>query len=113
MITVLKSSKPKARKQHHCSLCTGAINPGQTYCRSTIVNDGNLYDWIDCNACTADRILTLVSAYFDSIYGEGCDSYDAVEWAWEVVRNDLSLIDDVMVAQRYLDRAGIDWRAEL
>lgn len=113
MSTVLSIKNPVARKRHYCYWCTAEIKLGDTYQRTSIARNGGVYDWIDCNACAEDQILTLVSAYFDHMYGEGYDRDDAVEWAWEVIRNDLSPADDVMVAQRYLDRAGIDWRAEL
>lgn len=44
MITVLKDSRPVARKEHRCLLCNGTINKGQRYYRQTCVYDAAPYD---------------------------------------------------------------------
>lgn len=99
---LLHESAPTARKTHHCSLCTGAIHPGQTYSRDTLVYDGFVYDWLTCPACSADGILTMA---FDWSYrDEGIDAEVTHEWATETVIHGTP--DEQRAAKNFLERAA-------
>ena len=41
---ILKQIYPTARVQHRCDLCGGTINPGETYKRTTVSEDGRVSD---------------------------------------------------------------------
>ena len=79
--TLLKEGRVKARKTHGCSVCTStAVQPGDTYLRSTYAFDGRVYDWLLCTVCesmTSD-VWDWVSFTEDGI---GADEYG--EWASE------------------------------
>ena len=45
MITLKDSKETKAIKDHRCSFCNGRIPKGDTYIKSSHVNDGAAYDW--------------------------------------------------------------------
>ena len=96
---LLREANPTARKAHYCSLCTSQINVGDTYSRRTLVNDGQVYDWLECYACHTDKIVNLVA---DWAYGEdGISPEAAYEWATETASHPGSQTD---TAKRYLDR---------
>ena len=100
---LLREAHPTARKAHHCSLCTGPIRPGETYSRQTLVYDGQVYDWLECSACEADEIVSIVAGW---TYGEdGISPETAHEWATETARCPRHPADS-LTAKRYLDRAN-------
>ena len=41
---ILKQIYPTARVPHRCDLCGGTINPGETYKRTTVSEDGRVSD---------------------------------------------------------------------
>lgn len=41
----LKTETHKARKEHHCGLCRGKINPGEKYIYQFIVDGGDSWDF--------------------------------------------------------------------
>lgn len=49
------SSKVKARKLHRCCECYGAINPGDTYEKVFVVQDGDASNFKTCQKCTEAR----------------------------------------------------------
>ena len=49
------SSKVKARKLHRCCECHGAINPGDTYEKAFIVQDGDVSNFKTCQKCAEAR----------------------------------------------------------
>lgn len=55
-MNVIRELHPVAKKEHICMFCGCKINRGDTYSRKTIVNDGEIYDWI-CH----DECLYLIS----------------------------------------------------
>ena len=97
---LLREANPTARKAHRCSLCTGPINVGETYSRRTLVNDGQVYDWLECYACHTDKIVSLVAEWTHS--GDGISPDIVYEWATETASHPGSQTD---AAKRYLDRA--------
>ena len=100
---LLHEARPAARKAHHCSLCTGPISPGETYSRRTLVYDGQVYDWLECSACEADEIVSLVAVW--TCGADGIDPETAYEWATETARYPRRP-GDSLAAKRYLDRAN-------
>ena len=99
---LLREARPTARKAHCCSLCTGPISSGETYSRQTLVYDGQVYDWLECSACEADEIITLVAEWTRE---DGIDPEIAHEWATETARYPRCPADS-LAAKRYLDRAN-------
>ena len=49
------SSQVKARKLHRCCECHGAINPGDTYEKAFIVQDGDASNFKTCQKCAEAR----------------------------------------------------------
>lgn len=80
MSEVLRTARPKARKEHRCEWCRTTINPGDTYSRQTCAYDGRLYDWVACLACLS--ISHVVSAYWGHP-SEGIDETSYHDWAEE------------------------------
>lgn len=57
MPTILKESKPTARKEHRCDYCNGIIKIGTRYHRDTLIYDDKPYDWCchsECSEITHD-----------------------------------------------------------
>ena len=53
MPDLIREQTVKARKAHGCMTCnTTAIQAGETYCRTTYVYDGRIYDWVQCTECS-------------------------------------------------------------
>lgn len=50
-MTILKETKPIARKEHKCMFCYGIIHKGQKYLRQTNVVDGTVGDWVCHQEC--------------------------------------------------------------
>ena len=103
--TLLHEARPKARKSHRCSLCTGLIKPGETYQRDTLVFDGRVYDWLTCPRCETDEISDRVAVWSYANQDEGYDAYTAHEWATETARYP-GHPDDMATARRFLNRAN-------
>lgn len=83
-LQLLHEGRPTARKTHRCSLCTGPISLGETYSRQTLVYDGQVYDWLECSACEADEIVSLVAEWTYS--EDGINPEAAYEWATDTAR---------------------------
>lgn len=64
-MTILKESKPTARKEHKCEFCGGTIAIGEKYDRQTSVYDGGVYDWI--THCDCSKLAHELDMY------DGCD----------------------------------------
>ncbi|MCW9309494.1 hypothetical protein N5I72_04325 [Klebsiella variicola] len=66
------SSKVKARKLHRCCECYGAINPGDTYEKVFVVQDGDASNFKTCQKCAEARDWLLNETDWpDDIDGEG------------------------------------------
>jgi len=59
---VLRSNKPKARKEHTCDLCFEKINKGEVYNNSTVVY-GDIYEWKTHIRC--EQIALKLKMYDD------------------------------------------------
>ena len=101
MTDLLSETRPKARKRYWCGWCHSTIEPGQTYHRQAIANDGKAYTWRECHACDADNITARVGEWTDY---EGSGAEDAYEWAAETVIHGTP--DDQRAAKNYLERAN-------
>lgn len=51
--TVYEERERKARKEHHCDACGETIKPGQVYCNTFGVWDGNADTIKRCSRCDA------------------------------------------------------------
>lgn len=105
MPTLLNEKTVKARKPHLCNCCYAvAVEPGQTYTRTTYVYDGRVYDWVSCTEC--QRVAGDVFEYAaDPEEGIGPDTYQ--EWAEDAVAYSK---DDAVreAAKAYLRRRGLE-----
>ena len=66
----LNKSFPTARKEHKCSWCGDTIKVGEKYERSTLIYDGQIYDWLCHLEC---REVTSLLNVFDWDMGDGVD----------------------------------------
>lgn len=51
METLQNAKETKAKKEHRCSFCNGAIRAGNIYYKSIHVHDGHIYDWKSHQHC--------------------------------------------------------------
>ena len=77
---VLKQELVVARKDHMCQSGLSVIRKGWTYERTTIVFDGEIYDWKQCMTCKeamseSDRSTSLNE---EEAYPEGWAKEDNV-----------------------------------
>ena len=49
---IIKATYPTARVPHRCDLCGGTINPGETYKRTTVSEDGRVSDSVTHIHCS-------------------------------------------------------------
>ena len=54
-VTILAETKRKARKQHRCDECRGAILPGQTYLDERYLFEGEVSTHKTCQCCMSVR----------------------------------------------------------
>lgn len=80
MTTLLKRTQPTARKEHVCRTCLAKIQPGAQYHRATLVYDGRVYDWVNCDPC--ESVFDAVWAWSNQ-YDEGIGEDDYEAWADE------------------------------
>ena len=99
----LRRKTATAREQHQCSLCTACIRAGEAYERATLIYDGQIGDFLTCNACIDGRILGRVCDYWG--LDEGVTDEDAYEWALEcTLYPDGIPADEIEAAWRLIDR---------
>lgn len=53
--SIIRTSRPVARKEHRCCECAGAIAPGQRYERTAGCWDGNWDEYVTCLLCVEIR----------------------------------------------------------
>lgn len=85
MTTTLRETTRRARKPHYCGMCSTKIRPGDTYRVTTMIHDGDLYDWRECLPCDRDGIGNLVRDWTGGYYDEGVGYEQASEWAEEAM----------------------------
>jgi hypothetical protein len=105
MPTLLREKTVRARKPHTCRCCyTVAVQPGETYTRSTYVFDGTVYDWVSCTECSAASTFVFEWTSWDD-EGIGPDTYQ--EWAEETA-NGFGNSAEHAAAEAYLSRRGLE-----
>lgn len=69
---IFNSDKRKARKEHICYECRGAINKGESYFVDSMIFDGEWSKYKICSKCDRRRILISKTLASDeaSFYGE-------------------------------------------
>ena len=65
---IIKESQPKARKSHTCDFCNQKIIINEVYHRQTIVNDGDIYEWVNHKHCLE---LAIKLKMYDEYRSEG------------------------------------------
>ncbi len=81
----LRSTTPRARKQHSCDWCARDIRAGTRYRRHTFVDEGHLYCWKAHQGC--ERLVHPAIDYFDMCQHDGLtpdswrDYIGDVEWS--------------------------------
>lgn len=78
MATEIAFTKPKARTEHTCSLCSRIIEPGETYYRHRMISDDGPYVWKQCAHCSA--IIRIYGNDFVWDWHEGYGPDDVQEW---------------------------------
>lgn len=80
----------RARKPHICDWCGKRIRGNEEYVSSTVVGDGTIYTWHECDRCA--EYVPRAFDYFDLPNGEPlyresfecymADEHPAVWWQW-------------------------------
>lgn len=78
MPTVLKDTRPKARRDYRCLSCEATISAGTTYRRTIYVGDDGIYVWIVCDGCDP---LTNEVWDWAGRPDEGIGPEEIAEWA--------------------------------
>lgn len=100
MPTLLREKTVTARKQHTCETCNAtAVQPGDTYRRSTYAYDGRVYDWVQCDPC---RNMAAEVFSWVGVTDEGVTGDDYTEWACEYVIHGSP--EQQVMAKNYLER---------
>lgn len=71
-------TKPKARTEHTCSLCSRTIEPGEVYNRHRMIGDDGPYVWKQCAHCIALMVTYGAEIVWD--WHEGWSDEDVHEW---------------------------------
>ena len=50
-VMIAEPHEVKARRLHRCGWCDKRIDVGESYLASTIVDDGVIYTWCECERC--------------------------------------------------------------
>lgn len=107
MPDLLHSKTVTARKPHQCSTCQiTAIQAGEKYTRDTLIYDGDIYDWVQCELC-AGLFSRVWDAYGSPYRDEGIGPEDYAEWASEAARCTYDA-DERTLAVAWLRQAGIE-----
>lgn len=82
---VISQKSPRARKNHHCSLCHRLIGAGETYTRQVSVSDGRIWTFRECAHCARlDAEIGL--AWLEDPYGgEGYTEETVLNWEPETI----------------------------
>lgn len=82
MPQVIADERPKARKEHRCSLCSRTIRVGEVYRRCRMVWDDGPYVFRECAHCHA--LLARREHGLDDALDWADDGYtDETIWDWE------------------------------
>lgn len=82
MPTILKETKPIARKEHRCNYCGAKISIGTQYLRTTLVYDDKPYDWVEHYECAEITRELDMHKWCDD---EGLSQEAFVDAVWEYV----------------------------
>lgn len=52
-MTILRTLTITAKKPHRCDYCSQLVEPKITYTRTSIANEGNIYEWVSHLHCDA------------------------------------------------------------
>ena len=71
MVSVLKTNRPIARKEHKCQYCECKINIGERYEVATCCFEGTIYDWKShCDCADVSSALKMYDNCDDQGLGE-------------------------------------------
>lgn len=104
MIQVLRTTYPRAKKEHLCMYCGCKIEVGEVYMRQTNIFDNEIYDWVchkDCDtvAQELDMFDFCDEGLTDDHFRENINDY---------IGNELAKTDedtDRYVQMSYLEKA--------
>lgn len=82
-VEVLKTKTPTAKKEHKCDLCSGKIQVGEKYRRTTCLFDGTVYDWLSHLECS--KVSSKLDMY-DRCWDDGLSEDTFREFIDEYVR---------------------------
>lgn len=106
IVDVIHERSPRSRGRVRCDDCGRRIPQGERYRRSTVVDDGAIWEWRECQPCQAvvSHVMRWKGPYSDDSY---CGS-DFQDWAYEAmgdvgVSGYLFLFDTAGMWGRYLE----------
>lgn len=100
MSAIIRERSPRSRGCVRCDDCRRIIPEGERYSRSTVVADGMIWNWCECQPCqrAVPHVLRWLGCYSDGYY----NADDFQEWALETTG--YTPIDDYLFA--YADVGG-------
>lgn len=105
IVDVIHERSPRSRGRVRCDDCGRRIPKGERYRRSTVVDDGAIWDWRECQPCqdAVGHVLRWKDPYDNDSYGPS----DFQDWAYEAmsdvgVSGYLFLFDTAGMWGRYL-----------
>ncbi|WP_337004068.1 hypothetical protein [Microbacterium sp. LB12] len=83
MPVVIRTRTMTARRKHECMWCRAtAVEPGQEYVRTTLVEDDHMYDWVACQPCI--EAVKFVVDWADGYADEGISEDLILDWARDI-----------------------------
>ena len=83
MTETIRERSPRSRGRVRCDDCRRRIPKGKRYFQSTVVADGMIWNWRECQPCQAavPHVLRWLGYFSDGYYNDG----DFSEWANEAM----------------------------
>lgn len=85
MATVLKETRPRSRGRVRCNACHRRIAKGSLYERQSVADNGFVWDWVSCPACTDVTAAVFAYVGYGPITEESIGPEDYRDWASEAM----------------------------
>lgn len=82
IVDVIHERSPRSRGRVRCDDCARRIPKGERYCRSTVADDGAIWEWRECQPCQAAVSHVM---RWKGPYSDGYCANDFQDWAHEAM----------------------------